>query len=94
MRGRGQSSRPSGASQQNDSFARDVPINDAHPDVRHTLTKRSVQDDIQIRTSTIIVTKGRYYAPGTPMDPSNPPIHLRITPNANAGMVSFLNRNR
>ena len=63
-------------------------INNAPPPVRYNLTKRSVQDDIQRRTNTIVVIKGRYLATGTPPDDQEGPLRLRIMPG-NVGPVSF-----
>lgn len=59
---------------------REVTINDAAPQIRYQLTKRTTQDEIQRRTSTVIVNRGRYMAPGTPPDAVEKPLHLRITP--------------
>ncbi len=71
-------------------IAREVAINDAPPPIRYNLTKRSVQDDIQRRTSTIVVIKGCYQAPGTPGDDTEGPLRLRIMPG-NVGPVSVTN---
>ncbi|DBA75084.1 TPA: hypothetical protein ACH3X1_010412 [Trebouxia sp. C0004] len=60
--------------------SREVHINDAPPPIRYNLTKRSVQDDIQRRTNTIVVIKGRYQASGTPGDDPEGPLRLRIMP--------------
>lgn len=68
-------------------IAREVIINNAPPPVRYNLTKRSVQDDIQRRTTTIVVIKGRYQAPGTPAHDEEGPLRLRIMPG-NVGPVS------
>lgn len=73
-----------------DPFATSVPINDAPPNIRHTLTKRTVQDEIQARCNVMIVTRGRFYPPGAIPEPNEPPIHLYIKPNQNAGPVSEL----
>lgn len=69
-------------------IAREVSINDAPPPIRYNLTKRSVQDDIQRRTNTIVVIKGRYQAPGMPGDDSEGPLRLRVMPG-NVGPVSL-----
>lgn len=61
-------------------ISREVHINDAPPPIRYNLTKRSVQDDIQRRTNTIVVIKGRYQALGTPGDDPEGPLRLRIMP--------------
>lgn len=68
-------------------IACEVPINDAPPPIRYNLTKRSVQDDIQRRTNTIVVIKGRYQAPGTPGHDAEGPLRLRVMPG-NVGPVS------
>ena len=73
-------------------ISREVHINDAPPQVRYNLTKRSVQDDIQRRTNTIVVIKGRYQALGTPGDDPEGPLRLRIMPG-NVGPVSLLYTN-
>ncbi|GFR46618.1 hypothetical protein Agub_g8222 [Astrephomene gubernaculifera] len=65
--------------------SREVYINDAATGVRIHLTKRGVQDEIQSRTGTIIVTRGRYYAPGVAPDGKDKPLHLLVKPGANAG---------
>jgi hypothetical protein len=69
-------------------IVKEVIINDSAASARHHLTKRTTQDEIQARTHTVIVTKGRYYAPGAPQDDKEKPLHLRITPGAHAGQVS------
>lgn len=72
-------------------IAREVSINDAPPPIRYNLTKRSVQDDIQRRTNTIVVIKGRYHATGMLADDQEGPLRLRIMPG-NVGPVSLLPR--
>lgn len=69
-------------------IAREVNINDAPPPIRYNLTKRSVQDDIQRRTNTIVVIKGRYHATGMLADDQEGPLRLRIMPG-NVGPVSL-----
>lgn len=64
-------------------------IDDASPPIRYNLTKRSVQDDIQRRTNTIVVIKGRYHATGMLADDQEGPLRLRIMPG-NVGPVSLL----
>ena len=74
-------------------LVREVVINDAPPPVRYQLTKRTTQDDIQRRTNTIIVTRGRYYLPGVPVDDKEPPLRLKISPGGaviNVGSVPLL----
>ncbi|EFJ44177.1 hypothetical protein VOLCADRAFT_95571 [Volvox carteri f. nagariensis] len=66
-------------------ITREVFINDAPTGVRIHLTKRGVQDEIQARTNTIIVTRGRYYPPGVVPDGKEKPLHLLVKPGAQAG---------
>lgn len=68
-------------------IVKEVVINDAKPNTRHYLTKRATQDEIQKRTHTVIVTKGRYYPPNTPQVDGERPLHLRIIPGGDAGQV-------
>jgi hypothetical protein len=63
-------------------ISRDVSINDAPPQIRFQLTKRTIQDEIQRRTGALIGTRGRYFPPGAPPDDSDKPLHLHITPGA------------
>ena len=72
----------------NDIF-REVVINDAPHGIRMELIKRSVQDDIQRRTHTIVVIKGRYQPPGAPPSDMEGPLRLRVVPG-NVGPVSVL----
>ncbi len=62
-------------------------INDAPTNLRVHLTKRNVQDDIQARTGTVIVTRGRYYPPGVTPDGKEKPLHLYVKPGAAATTV-------
>jgi len=55
-------------------------INDAPPNVRMHLLKRTTQTEVERRTGTIIVVKGRYYAPGQPMVGGEKPLHLNVRP--------------
>lgn len=66
---------------------REVLINDAPHSIRMELIKRSVQDDIQRRTHTIVVIKGRYQPQGAPPDDIEGPLRLRVMPG-NVGPVS------
>jgi hypothetical protein len=68
-------------------LTREVFINDAQTGVRIHLTKRGVQDEIQARTNTIIVTRGRYYPPGVAPDGKEKPLHLLVKPGGGAGTV-------
>ena len=51
--------RPSAAAaaEEESDIARDVTINDAPPQTRYTLTKRTTQEEIQRRTATVIVNR-------------------------------------
>ena len=68
---------------------RDVSINDAPHAIRMELIKRSVQDDIQRRTHTIVVIKGCYQPQGAPSNDMEGPLRLRVMPG-NVGPVSGL----
>lgn len=68
-------------------LSREAYINDAPAGVRIHLTKRGVQDEIQARTNTIIVIRGRYYPPGAVPDGKEKPLHLLVRPGAQAGLV-------
>lgn len=59
---------------------RDVTINDAPPAIRYSLTRRSFQDDVQRRTNSVVITKGRYVAPGTQAHGDELPLYLHIMP--------------
>ena len=62
-----------------EAIYRDVTINDAAPNLRHHLTKRSTQDDISKRTKAAIVVRGRYMPPGT-QEGEEKPLYLKCTP--------------
>lgn len=64
-------------------FGQDVTINDAPPQQRYLLTKRTTQEEIQRRTGTEIKNRGRYYAPGEPVDEQEKPLFLRVAPGYN-----------
>lgn len=80
---RGQSRFPDDA----EKVFREVIINDAPQNIRFELIKRSVQDDIQRRTHTIVVIKGRYQQIPIPNDQEGP-LRLRVMPG-NVGPVSL-----
>ncbi|KAK9866860.1 hypothetical protein WJX84_006201 [Apatococcus fuscideae] len=69
--------------EEKEPIVREVVINDAPAQTRYNLTKRPVQDDIARRTNTLIVTRGRYYPPGVPLDDAEPPLRLKILPGGN-----------
>lgn len=74
--------------EEKEPIVREVVINDAPAQTRYNLTKRPVQDDIARRTNTLIVTRGRYYPPGVPLDDAEPPLRLKILPGGNLPPVS------
>ncbi len=45
------------AAEEESDIARDVTINDAPPQTRYALTKRTTQEEIQRRTATVIVNR-------------------------------------
>ncbi len=65
----------------------EVPINDAPAGVRTHLLKKSTQNDIERRTGTVIVTRGRFITPGAPHDAKDAPLHLFVRPSAVPGQV-------
>ena len=62
-----------------DTIYREVTINDAAPNLRHHLTKRSTQDDISKRTKASIVVRGRFMPPGS-QEGEEKPLFLKCTP--------------
>jgi len=64
-----------------------VTINDGPSKARLQLTKRFTQEDIQRRTKTLIVTRGRFYAPNMPVPDQQEKLYLLIKPGADAGLV-------
>ncbi|MEW5298233.1 MAG: hypothetical protein WDW36_001378 [Sanguina aurantia] len=73
-------------------LVREVVINDAPPAARYQLTKRTLQEDIQRRTNTIIVNKGRFFAQGAPRPDGEKALHLRITASAMPGQRRLRSR--
>jgi hypothetical protein len=57
----------------------------SYPQVRQQLTKRHCQEEIQRRTGTVLIVRGRYYPPGMPVDDRDKPLFLRISPTVAAG---------
>ena len=78
-------------------FGQDVTINDAPPQQRYLLTKRTTQEEIQRRTGTEIKNRGRYQAPGAPADDQEKPLFLRVAPGfdlpVRSEMLSLLHPN-
>lgn len=66
-------------------FFREITFNDAPSAVRQQLTKRHCQEEIQRRTGTVLIVRGRYYPPGMPVDDRDKPLFLRISPTVAAG---------
>ena len=77
--GPGQGLTLTGAGAEFDGVSREVTINDAAPNLRHHLTKRSTQDDISKRTKAAIVVRGRYLPAGV-TDPNEKALFLKCTP--------------
>ena len=77
--GPGQGLSLTGAGAEFDGVSREVTINDAAPNLRHHLTKRSTQDDISKRTKAAIVVRGRYMPAGV-TDATEKPLFLKCTP--------------
>ncbi|GAQ88313.1 hypothetical protein KFL_004170110 [Klebsormidium nitens] len=71
-----------GAKVDDSAAEREIVINDAPTAIRSQLTRRPVQEEIQRETGSVIITRGRYKAPGAPLDPSEKPLHLHISPGA------------
>ncbi|KAI3713133.1 hypothetical protein L1987_71705 [Smallanthus sonchifolius] len=63
---------------QEELIAREIVINDAESSVRYRLTKRQTQDEIQICTGAIVITRGKYRPPNAPSD-GEKPLYLHIS---------------
>lgn len=61
-------------------------INDVPAHIRLLMIKRNVLADIERKTNTTILVRGRFYPPGTPLT-EDPPIHLRISYGQHSGTV-------
>ncbi|KAL0856024.1 hypothetical protein Bca101_061177 [Brassica carinata] len=59
-------------------IAREIVINDAEASLRHKLTKRSTQDEIQRSTGAVLITRGKYRLPNVPPD-GEKPLYLHIS---------------
>ncbi|OAP05835.1 RIK [Arabidopsis thaliana] len=59
-------------------IAREIVINDAEASLRHRLTKRSTQEDIQRSTGAVVITRGKYRPPNAPPD-GEKPLYLHIS---------------
>ncbi|XP_076885150.1 protein RIK-like [Bidens hawaiensis] len=63
---------------QEELIAREIVINDAESSVRYTLTKRQTQEEIQMSTGAIVITRGKYRPPNAPSD-GEKPLYLNIS---------------
>jgi hypothetical protein len=62
----------------------EVPFNEAPPRVRHILTKRSTQQELEAKWRVVVVVRGRYLPPGQASASEREedrPLFLRITPS-------------
>ncbi|CAD5324502.1 unnamed protein product [Arabidopsis thaliana] len=59
-------------------IAREIVINDAEASLRHKLTKRSTQEEIQRSTGAVVITRGKYRPPNAPPD-GEKPLYLHIS---------------
>ncbi|XP_009129284.1 protein RIK isoform X3 [Brassica rapa] len=60
------------------TIAREIVINDAEASLRHKLTKRSTQEEIQRSTGAVVITRGKYRPPNAPPD-GEKPLYLHIS---------------
>ncbi|CAM6102034.1 unnamed protein product [Calypogeia fissa] len=67
---------------QDELIAREITINDADPGVRYKLTKRQTQEEIQVKTGAVVITRGRYRPPNGPVDQEKP-LYLHISAGVN-----------
>eukprot|EP00249_Psilotum_nudum_P024508 c29206_g1_i1 orf=299-1141(+) len=66
---------------QDEVIAREIVINDAEPGVRYKLTKRQTQEEIQLKTGAVVITRGKYKPPNGPSDHEKP-LYLHISAGA------------
>ncbi|KAL6961187.1 hypothetical protein U1Q18_038951 [Sarracenia purpurea var. burkii] len=66
---------------QDELIAREIVINDADSAVRYKLTKRQIQEEIQMCTGAIVITRGKYHPPNAPPD-GEKPLYLHISAGA------------
>ncbi|KAG6716580.1 hypothetical protein I3842_04G056300 [Carya illinoinensis] len=66
---------------QDELIAREIVINDAESSVRYKLTKRQTQEEIQKCTGAVVITRGKYHPPNTPLD-GEKPLYLHISAGA------------
>ncbi|XP_010553971.1 PREDICTED: protein RIK isoform X4 [Tarenaya hassleriana] len=60
------------------TIAREIVINDAEASIRHKLTKRQTQEEIQKSTGAVVITRGKYRLPNAPSD-GEKPLYLHIS---------------
>ncbi|KAG2301427.1 hypothetical protein Bca52824_030078 [Brassica carinata] len=60
------------------TIAREIVINDAEASLRHKLTKRSTQEEIQRSTGAVVITRGKYRPPNALPD-GEKPLYLHIS---------------
>lgn len=65
----------------------EIVINDHPINMRDQLTRRAALVSVEQQTGTHIVVKGRFYPPGVPRAPNNPPLLLHITAAHHVGPV-------
>jgi hypothetical protein len=63
-------------------------INDLQPNIRNTMIRRNVLAEIERKTGTTILVKGRFYPPGAPRT-EDPSIHLRVSCGQHNGKACF-----
>ncbi|KAG6544166.1 hypothetical protein Mapa_014366 [Marchantia paleacea] len=63
---------------QDELIAREITINDAEAGVRYKLTKRQTQEEIQVKTGAVVITRGRYRPSNGPVE-SEKPLYLHIS---------------
>lgn len=68
----------------------EIIINDHPIHIRDQLTRRAALVSVEQQTGTSIIVKGRFYPPGAPRAPNNPPLLLHITAASHVGMVRLL----
>ncbi|CDY38575.1 BnaA05g13040D [Brassica napus] len=59
-------------------IAREIVINDAEASLRHKLTLRSTQEEIQRCTGAVVITRGKYRFLNAPLD-GEKPLYLHIS---------------
>ncbi|XP_065855351.1 protein RIK isoform X2 [Euphorbia lathyris] len=62
-------------------IAREIVINDAETSIRYKLTKRQTQEEIQMCTGAVVITRGKYRLPNAAPDGERP-LYLHISAGA------------